>query len=71
MCSHNPVDTGEDCEHCEHLAIVAALRESIQRQVDTTQAGKLLTAYDAAAMKSLVDNLVGNVYYVVVEFKKS
>lgn len=54
----------------EHDAIVAALRDSIQRQVDSTPAGRRLKAYDEEAMRSLVNNLVGNVYYVIIEFKK-
>lgn len=68
MCSHNPAAM---CEDCEHDRMVAALRDAIQRQVDTTPAGKSLTAHDPAAVKSLVDNLVGNVFYVILEFKKS
>lgn len=68
MCPHNPAG----CEDCEHERIVQALRASIQRQVDTTPEGRLLQAHDPAAMKSLVDNLVGNVYYVILDvIKKS
>lgn len=68
MCPHNPASM---CEDCEHDRMVEALRDAIQRQVDTTPAGRILTAHDPAAMKSLVDNLVGNVFYVILEFKKS
>jgi len=36
------------------------IRECIQRQVDTTDSGKLLTAYNAEAVQNLVKNIVGN-----------
>jgi hypothetical protein len=36
------------------------IRECIQRQVDTTDSGKLLTAYNADAVANLVKNIVGN-----------
>lgn len=36
------------------------IRECVQRQVDTTDSGKLLTAYNAEAMQNLVKNIVGN-----------
>lgn len=52
-------------------AIAQALRESIQRQVDTTQSGQRLVAFDAAAVQNLVDNLVGNVLYLILEIKNS
>ena len=68
MCPHNPAGS---CEDCEHDRVVSALRDAIQRQVDTTPCGKRLIDLSPHDVKDLVDNLVGNLYYVVLELKKS
>lgn len=40
--------------------IAAQVRDSIQRQVDTTKSGNILKACDAKAVDNLVTNIVGN-----------
>ncbi len=44
------------------------IRECIIRQVQTTDAGKLLTAYNADAVDNLIKNIVGNLTMALAEF---
>lgn len=47
--------------------IEAMVRETIQRQVDTTGCGKSLVASDAVAVEKLVRNIVGNLVMAVAD----